>query len=263
MHGPSFVIPPFHVIKNNNINMFLKEFYDTQDGSVAISAAQASMFAKEVAHDFNPLHDEDAKRFCVPGDLLFSLVLEKYGLSQNMHFTFSGMVGHGVLLNFPDSDAERIDVTDNQGKTYLQIERAGNVIKDPVLIETLIRDYVAFSGQNFPYVLVPLLAKEKVMFNIDRPLVIYESMTLSLNRLDFTQPRLEMLEPKMEVNGKRATAYLHFQIMSADVVVGSGFKKLAVSGLRDYEAEPMDNFVEEYLARKHGYLGDLAVAGEV
>jgi len=74
------------------------------------------MFAKEVAHDFNPLHDVDAKRFCVPGDLLFSMALEKYGLSQNMHFNFSGMVGHDVLLNFPDTDAELIDVNDNQGK---------------------------------------------------------------------------------------------------------------------------------------------------
>jgi hypothetical protein len=163
-------------------------------------------------------------------------------------------------LNFPDDDAEKIDVADNQGKTYLQIERSGNVIRDPSLIEALIRDYVAFSGQNFPYVLVPLLAKEQVMFNIDRPLVIYESMTLTLNRLDFHEPRLEMLEPKMEVNGKRATAYLYFQIKCGDEVVGSGFKKLAVSGLRDYEAEPMQAFVDEYLARKHGYLGNLAEA---
>jgi len=240
--------------------MFLKNFYDIQDGSIKISAEQASMFAKEVAHDFNPLHDVDAKRFCVPGDLLFSLVLEKYGLSQHMHFIFSGMVGHGVLLNFPDTDADKIDVTDNQGKTYLQIERSGAINHNQALIELLIQDYVAFSGQNFPYVLVPLLAKEKVMFNIDRPLVIYESMTLTLQHIDFQAPSLEMLEPKMEVNGKRATAYLHFQLKAGGEVVGTGFKKLAVSGLRDYEAEPMEAFVEEYLARKNDYLGNLAVA---
>lgn len=240
--------------------MFLKKFYDVRDGSVCIAAEQASTFAKEVAHDFNPLHDVDAKRFCVPGDLLFSLVLDKYGLSQHMHFIFSGMVGHGVLLNFPDTDADRIDVTDNQGKTYLQIERSGETIHDKGLIETLIRDYVAFSGQNFPYVLVPLLAKENVMFNIERPLVIYESMTLDLKKLDFHSPRLEMLEPKMEVNGKRATAYLHFQIKADDEVVGAGFKKLAVSGLRDYEEAPMQAFVDEYLARKNGYLSKLVAA---
>lgn len=237
--------------------MFLKEFYSIREGCVSIAAEQASTFAKEVAHDFNPLHDVDAKRFCVPGDLLFSLALEKYGLSQQMHFIFSGMVGHGVLLNFPDTDAERIDVNDNQGKTYLQIERSGNISRDSGLIESFTRDYVAFSGQNFPYVLVPLLAKENVMFSLTRPLVIYESMTLSFDHLDFRQASVEMLEPKMEVNGKRASAYLHFQIKAGEKTVGAGFKKLAISVLNGYEAEPMQAFVDDYLARKNGYLDNM------
>lgn len=237
--------------------MFLKEFYCIHEGNVSISAEQASAFAKEMAHDFNPLHDADAKRFCVPGDLLFSLALEKYGLSQNMHFTFSGMVGQGVLLNFPDSDADLIDVTDNQGKTYLQIERSGDLSRDSALIESFTRDYVAFSGQNFPYVLVPLLAEKNVMFNLNRPLVIYESMTLSFHHLNFQQASVDMMEPKMEVNGKRASAFLHFQIKSGENVVGTGFKKLAISVLNGYESEPMQAFVDEYLARKNGYLGTL------
>jgi len=239
--------------------MFLKEFYNPHESSVSIAAEQASMFAKEVAHDFNPLHDVDAKRFCVPGDLLFSLALEKYGLSQNMHFIFSGMVGHGVLLNFPDTDAEQIDVNDNQGKTYLQIERSGSISRDSALIESFTRDYVAFSGQNFPYVLVPLLAKENVMFSLTRPLVIYESMTLSFDHLDFRQASVEMMDPKMEVNGKRASAYLHFQIKTGENVVGTGFKKLAISVLNGYESESMQAFVDDYLARKNGYLDNLAV----
>jgi hypothetical protein len=117
------------ILANNN--MFLKDFYSIHDGSVSIVAEQASMFAKEVAHDFNPLHDVDAKRFCVPGDLLFSMALEKYGLSQNMHFNFSGMVGHDILLNFPDTDAELIDVSNNQGKTYLQVKRSGGLSRCP------------------------------------------------------------------------------------------------------------------------------------
>ena len=237
--------------------MFLKDFYSIHDGHVSIVAEQASMFAKEVADDFNPLHDVDAKRFCVPGDLLFSMALEKYGLSQQMHFIFSGMVGHNVLLNFPDTDAERIDVNDNQEKTYLQIERSGDISRDSALIESLIRDYVAFSGQNFPYVLVPLLAQENVMFNINRPLVIYESMTLSFDHLDFQQASIEMLAPKIEVNGKRATAFLHFQIKASEDVVGTGFKKLAISVPSAYEAEPMQLFVDDYLARKNDYLGNL------
>ncbi|MGZ8916004.1 MAG: DUF3581 domain-containing protein [Methylobacter sp.] len=240
--------------------MFLKEFYDIHDGNIRIAAEHASMFAKEVAHDFNPLHDVDAKRFCVPGDLLFSLILEKYGLSQNMHFIFSGMVGDGVLLNFPGTDAERIEVTDNQGKTYLQVERSGGLSRDSALIESFTRDYVAFSGQNFPYVLVPLLAKENVMFNLNRPLVIYESMTLSFDHLDFKQASVKMLEPEMKVDGKRASAFLHFQVKLGEEVVGRGFKKLAISVTSGYEAEPMQAFVDDYLARKNDYLDNLAVA---
>ena len=240
--------------------MFLKEFYTSQNGDVSIDAEQASRFAKEVAHDFNPLHDIDAKRFCVPGDLLFALALEKYGLSQTMQFCFSGMVGQGVLLKFPDTDAKQIDVNDNQGKTYLQVERSGNLSRDSALIESFTRDYVAFSGQNFPYVLVPLLAQENVMFNLNRPLVIYESMTLSFQNLDFRQASVEMLEPKMEVNGKRASAFLHFQIKADGHKVGTGVKKLAVSVASSYEPEPMQAFVDGYLTRKNNYLANFMAA---
>jgi hypothetical protein len=240
--------------------MFLKDFYTSLDGYVSIGAVQGSAFAKEIAHDFNPLHDENAKRFCVPGDLLFALALEKYGLSQHMHFIFSGMVGQGVLLNFPDTDAGQIDIVDQQGKSYLQIERSGDINQHSALIENLVRNYVAFSGQNFPYVLVPLLEQAKVMFNLTRPLVIYESMTLSLDRLDVQQTSVEMLEPRMEINGKRATAFLNFQLNSGTDKVGSGFKKLAISVPNEYEVEPMQQFVEDYLARKDGYLAVLAPA---
>ncbi len=233
--------------------MFLKEFYSIEDGAIRIDAQQASLFAKEVAGDFNPLHDPDSKRFCVPGDLLFSLVLEKYGLSEKMHFTFAGMVGHGVQLNFPDTDADRFEITDNNEKTYLQVERNGAHNRDERMIEALVRDYVAFSGQNFPYVLVPLLEKENVMINLDRPLVIYDSMTVEFSTLDFKSPRLETLPPELEVNGKRGSARLHFQIREGDAIVGYGHKKLAISGLREFEAEPMQEFVDNYLARKERY----------
>jgi len=236
--------------------MFLKEFYTAQNNHVSVDAEQASKFAKDVAHDFNPLHDIDAKRFCVPGDLLFALALEKYGLSQTMHFIFSGMVGHDVLLNFPDTDADKFEVNDNQGKTYLQVERSGIISRDSALVESFTRDYVAFSGQNFPYVLVPLLAQENVMFNLNRPLVIYESMTLSFQNLDFRQASVEMLEPKMEVNGKRASAFLHFQIKADGHKVGTGVKKLAVSVATSYELEPMQAFVDGYLTRKNKYLAN-------
>jgi len=238
--------------------MFLKEFFSGNNDCIQITAEQGSLFAKDIAGDFNPLHDVDAKRFCVPGDLLFSLVLDKYGLSKNMNFTFAGMLGHGVTLNFPETDGSQFDIVGSHGKTILKVDRKGESTQDDSVIDALIRDYVAFSGHNFPYVLVPLMEKQNVMINLTRPLVMYDSMSLEFDRLDFTNPKIEMLEPELNVNGKRGDAHLHFQIKSEDEVVGKGFKKIVISGMREYEEQPMQAFVDNYLARKDSYLESVA-----
>ncbi len=54
--------------------MFLDTYYSDKNGEFSFTREQASNFAKRIAGDFNPIHDEDNKRFCVPGDLLFSVL---------------------------------------------------------------------------------------------------------------------------------------------------------------------------------------------
>ncbi len=233
--------------------MFLNPFYSDRQGSIQISAQQASLFAKDVAGDFNPIHDPESKRFCVPGDLLFSLVLSRYGLSQNMRFVFSGMVGDGISLLFPETEAEVFDIGDAEGKSYLKIEREGARTEDPALIKALALHYVAFSGHNFPDILVPLMARHNVMINPQRPLVIYESMAFHLEHLDFAEPDLELADTSLEVNGRRGDAGLYFRIKAGDEVVGTGSKKLVLSGLREYDQGSMQQFTDEYLARKSAY----------
>ena len=142
--------------------MLLADFYRKQDDSIHISRQQASRFAKEIANDFNPLHDPDARMFCVPGDLLFSVALVRLGLSQRMHFTFTSMV-NGEAVVFPRDEAEKIEVTDAGGKGCLTIERSGGITHDTALIEHLASDYVAFSGKTFPHILVPLMSQQGVM----------------------------------------------------------------------------------------------------
>jgi len=237
--------------------MFLKKFYAGSNDCLIITAEQASLFAKEVAGDFNPLHDPDARRFCVPGDLLFAMVLEKYGLSQRMNFTFTGMLGHGVTLNFPETEAKQFSIEGSHQKTILNVSRDGETTHNQAIIESFIQDYVAFSGHNFPYVLVPLMAKQNVMINLSRPLVMYDSMSLEFTDLSVNQPKIVMLEPELTVNGKRGDAYLRFQIESEGQKVGQGFKKIVISGMRQYESEPMQEFVDNYLARKESYLKEL------
>lgn len=234
--------------------MFLDNYFNNKEGNINVSPQQASNFAKKVAGDFNPIHDEDAKRFCVPGDLLFALVLNNYGLSQHMNFTFSGMVGDGVELVFPETGNGSFTISDSNGKDYLSIEHEGETSTDPELIQNLTRHYVEFSGQTFPHILVPLMAEHNVMINPERPLVIYESMAINMNRLDIKDPELELANSTLDVNGKRGSVCLEFNLKSDGEVVGTGKKNMVLSGLREFEQGTIDQLVNDYDARKQAYL---------
>lgn len=233
--------------------MYLDQFHYAENYQVTIAAEQASRFAKEIADDFNPLHNPDAKRFCVPGDLLFSLVLAKYGLNRKMCFLFKGMVGDNTALNFTPTDAAQFTLTDAQDKVYLQVEREGAQNHDQDVIEALTRNYVAFSGHNFPHTLQPLLAENGVMINPDRPMVIYERMSFELERVDLQQPELEAVQADFTVNGKRGTADLNFIVKDNEATVGTGFKRLLVSGLKPYNETVAEALVQAYLESKTAY----------
>ncbi|GHE21824.1 DUF3581 family protein [Halomonas urumqiensis] len=236
--------------------MFLDEFHSRTGEWVTISAAQASRFAKGVAGDYNPIHNPEARRFCVPGDLLFALVLERFGLSQQMNFRFLSMVGDGTPLRFDEGEDGLLWVRDEDGKRYLEVEREGDITLDEAVVEAFTRCYVAFSGKNFPHYLKPLLQEQGVMFNPRRPLVIYDSMGFSLQRLDALAPALELSRSSLEVAGKRGDTLLEFRIMEGDTPIGVGSKKLVVSGLRDYDAAAMDDIVAEFYRLKAAYEGD-------
>ncbi len=238
-----------------NQSTLLAAFFDDEGSGIRISAQQGSRFAKEIAGDFNPIHDPGNKRFCVPGDLLFSLVLSEHGLSQRMSFSFEGMVGEGTGLSMIPVGADRVSLRDQEGKAYLEVTRAGDATHDQALIEKLIRHYVAFSGQNFPHILVPLMEKHRVMINTDRPLIIYESMSFDLERLDVPDLTLRLVDSTLEVNGRRGDARLYFELRSGDDTIGTGFKKLVLSGLRGYEAEALQGLVDRYAGWKAAFLG--------
>jgi len=233
--------------------MFLNKFYQDLGDTIQISREQASDFAKSIAGDFNPIHDVDAKRFCVPGDLLFALVLNKYGLSQHMHFTFSGMVGDESKLIFPEMTESEIVIKDISDKTYLSIKHSGDSNTESESANNLSRRYVEFSGQTFPHILVPLMAKHNVMVNPARPLVIYESMTINIEQLDIVDPTLTLTDSTLHVDGKRGTVSLKFSVSDKGDIIGSGEKNMVMSGLREYEQAAIDVLINDYAARKQSY----------
>tara|TARA_R110001583_G_scaffold40778_6_gene130121 strand:- start:3165 stop:3869 length:705 start_codon:yes stop_codon:yes gene_type:complete len=234
--------------------MLLTPFYSTQDNQIFVSAEQASNFAKRQCFDFNPIHDPENKRFCVPGDLLFSLALHIYGVSESMSFTFTNMVGADVGLNFPETDDDTIIVTNAQGKSVLEITRQGKINKDATFIESLIKNYGQFSGQNFPSVLMPLMKQQGVMFNTNRPLVMYNSMSFEFTSLDLTHPLgLKLANSTLDVEPKRANSFLHFDLLDGDRITGKGIKKLVVAGLKPYDEDVINAFTAGYEARRDAF----------
>lgn len=233
--------------------MQIDNFYSEKDDKISFTRQQASDFAKQVADDFNPLHDTDAKRFCVPGDLLFAVALSKIGLSQKMHVAFADMVTDGIDLNFPTDNSAEFNIADDNGKTYLKIQRDGDLTTKAQLIEDLTRSYVEFSGKTFPHILVPLWQQHNVMINPARPLVIYESMAIDLDSLDIQNPKLEISDTSLEVRGKRGNVTLAFCLKSGEEIVGRGEKKMVLSGLREFDQQAVDGVVDFYNQRKKDF----------
>ncbi|BDU37663.1 conserved hypothetical protein [Vibrio nigripulchritudo SOn1] len=240
--------------------MFLTPYFSIEDNQFQFTRQQASHFAKKVAGDYNPIHDEDNKRFCVPGDLLFAVLLNQEGVSQKMRFDFSGMVSEGIALSVAEKGETESALVDANGKEYLHMHHEGEVSKDAKFIEHLTKSYVQFSGMNFPHIMVPLMEDKQMMINCQRPLVMYESMEVEFDRLDLSEPSVEFAGATFEIEGKRGQVTLNFSFTDNGEVVGKGVKRMVASGLRPYEKEAVDDLVERFNARKDAFIESQAVA---
>lgn len=230
--------------------MDLNNYYSLAEDTFQFTRQQASQFAKNIAGDFNPIHDQDNKRFCVPGDLLFAMVLKHYGISEQMKFEFGGMVSDLVPLHFKTGDENQVTICDAKDKAYLTIHRSGENTENAELINNLVQTYVGFSGQTFPHILVPLMEKHHVMINPDRPLVIYNSMMIQINNLAIQNPELKLVDSDLTISGKRGDVCLKFEIMENGEIAGTGEKNMVLSSLREYEADKIAQVVETYNTRK-------------
>lgn len=241
--------------------MFLTSYFSCHKKEIQFSRQQASHFAKKVAGDFNPIHDEDSSRFCVPGDLLFAVLLKKKGISEKMQFTFSGMVNDSTVLHIESKPSmqklsdEECTLVDSKGKEYLRMNRSGQINHNKTLIEHVVTNYVQFSAMNFPHIMVPLMKEAQLMFNCQRPLVIYESMEVEFDHLDLSHPNVEFVHATFDVEGKRGIVTLHFTFQENGKIIGRGTKRMITSGLRPYQQNEINEFVNRFDERKAAFLG--------
>jgi len=233
--------------------MFIENYCAISADEISFTRQQGSDFAKQVADDFNPLHNIEAKRFCVPGDLLFSIIIAKSGLHKKMTFDFSGMVSDNVALTFPQKIDNRYDIKDDKDKTYLSVSASGESTHNPALINALTKAYVDFSGHTFPDILVKLMSENSVMINPARPMVMYQSMSIDLHTLDAESVTLKLAKTSLTIDGKRGDAWLEFDLLSNNEVIGHGKKHMLLSGLRSYEQETIDAMVNQYRESKASY----------
>jgi len=233
--------------------MNLEKYYNLEGSKLSFTRQQASDFAKSVAGDFNSIHDVESKRFCVPGDLLFSVIIHHYGLRQTMGFSFSGMVNDDVTLILPEVNAREISIYDENDKKYLDVSSNGAHSRNPDLIGSLTRNYVEFSGHTFPHVLVPLMKDNNVMINTERPLIIYDHMRISLDTLDIDSVELSLNDSIFRLYGKRGDVALNYDLSCNGQQVGKGQKKMVLSGLREYEQARIDELAELYNEHKSRY----------
>jgi len=233
--------------------MFIEQYCPIDGDKISFTRQQGSDFAKQVADDFNPLHNIEAKRFCIPGDLLFSVIIAKAGLHREMSFNFSGMVNDNISLTFPNEINGSFNVVDNNDKTYLTVEASGDKTHCPSLINALTKAYVDFSGHTFPDILVKLMTENGVMINPARPMVMYQCMKISLNRLDIDSLSLKLAQTSLSIESKRGDAWLEFDLISDGEIVGHGKKHMLLSSLREYCLESVTAMVTQYKESKRRY----------
>ena len=232
--------------------MLVDKYFSQSGESYTFSRQHGSDFAKRIAGDFNPLHDPENKRFCIPGDLLFALTLSRYGVSQNMTFDFQGMVSGDVGVQFSETD-DKVSIINDKDKCFLSVKKSGETTQNSEFIDALIKSYVAFSGKTFPHILVELMQQQGVMVNAEKPMVIYDEMHLSLNQFSEELPEVKLKNSTFEVNGKRGLVTMFFDIQAGDQVIGTGEKKIIMSGLREYEQAGIDLLVKIYDERRESY----------
>jgi len=236
----------------------VSDYYQVVDGLVSISEQQASDFAKGEAGDFNPIHTVGNARFCVPGDLLFAVLLERYGVYSKTQVQFTQMVSPDTALQFPDGfTGGELQLHDVAERHCLTMHSSGKLHNDAQANRELTAAYVRFSGQTFPDILLPLMANSGVMINPARPLVIYKDMMFSLSADLHSPIALVLADSELVVDGRKGMAHLRFSITSGGVVIGEGEKNMVLSGLREYDAQVMDDVVAKYNESRMAYQGQV------
>jgi hypothetical protein len=98
------------------------------------------------------------------------------------------------------------------------------------------------------------MIEKNVMINPARPMVMYQCMEINLQRLDIESVTLKLAETSLSIEGKRGDAWLNFDLISNNEIVGQGRKHMLLSGLRPLCSDSVNAMVEQYKETKQSYV---------
>jgi len=231
----------------------ISSFVTLGEQGMQFSQTQASLFAKGVAGDFNPIHNIGAKRFCVPGDLLFAALLNHYGVYKHLQIDLVALVNADVVIKLPSKLAAENEIRDSNDRHLLSLNLSGDSTNQQEFVANLVEQYVRFSGKTFPDILVDLMREHNAMINPARPLVIYKDMSLTLDTLEGDNLSLSLDTATMDVDGKKGKACLRFIIKNGNDIIGRGEKNMLLRGLQAFDQAAMDGTVNLYAQWKSSY----------
>jgi hypothetical protein len=97
------------------------------------------------------------------------------------------------------------------------------------------------------------MKKNNVMINPARPLIIYKFMMIQIDSFSNQTVSLEFSGASMNVDGKKGSVELGFDLFAGGQKIGHGTKDMVVSGLRPYDQAAIDTIVSDYNAIKQAY----------
>jgi hypothetical protein len=97
------------------------------------------------------------------------------------------------------------------------------------------------------------MKKNDVMINPERPLIIYKDMAIHIDQFPQGELSLEFSGASMDVDGKKGSVKLEFDLAVDGRSIGHGTKEMVVSGLRPYDQSAIDQIVSEYNKTKLTY----------
>lgn len=226
-----------HCIKTDQLDDSLFKF----------NAVACDAYARNVVKDFNPIHNHLAKNYCVPGDLIFALMVERGGVHGSMRMDFLNRVGKDSEYIFVSGKAG-MALLDRGNKVQAQLIGSGDASVCVKCISAVSDAVLSCTSSYFPYKMMRSLRAENLMLSGCRSLVILKSIEVNVSDLHFASDLTAVFcSSSLRHSGRRGTIDAHFQLVGGNgQVLGQVIKTALIIGIERFNGKRSAQYLENY-----------------